>query len=72
MTRDEFTTDFLRGMRYVLQKHEREIEARRAAGGKPSVALDVANTMTDSAIVLLAEQLFDSLESMREEPSHAA
>lgn len=69
MTRDAFTTEFLRGMRFVLQKHEREVLARRES--KAPLAIAAANTNTDAAIQQLADHVFDGLESIAGETSDA-
>ena len=67
MTRDDFTTEFARGMRFVLQKHEREIEARAVYHGvnangiiSAKAALEHATTMTDAAIQQVADHCFDA------------
>lgn len=76
MTRDEFTTGFLSRMRFVLQKHEREVLARGAYDPNATpitqrAALEMANMNTDAAIILLADDLYDALEDMREGAEHA-
>jgi hypothetical protein len=67
MTRDEFSAEFATGLRFVLQKHEREVVARVAAN-RPTRdladirALEHANKMTDAAIQQLADSVFDAIE----------
>lgn len=79
MTRDEFTTEFTRAIRFVLQKHERETEARadqRSEGGagwnqRVDAALAAANTNLDAAIGQLADHVYDALEQSERHPEDA-
>jgi hypothetical protein len=59
LTRDEFTTGFAQRLRFVLQKHEREMAAR--AGG--NIPMCVVNANLDAAITELADFVFDVFES---------
>lgn len=58
MTRDEFTAGIVQRLRFVLQKHEREMAAR--VGG--NIPMCVANTNLDAAMIELADFVFDALE----------
>lgn len=68
MTRDEFGKEFVRGMRFVIQKHDRVNEARvsmLARGSAYYEKLDqynAAQVSLDAAIEQLADHIFDALE----------
>lgn len=67
MTRAEFTTEFQRGMRFVLQKHEREMRARSnvlTPEGPSARALEHATTNLDAAIDQVADHVFDAMEQV--------
>jgi hypothetical protein len=70
MTRDDFSKEFIRSMRYVIQKHDRADEALRMlrkVGTTPSREQAYANaqTMLDGALLQLADHLYDALEAMK-------
>ncbi|MES2359992.1 MAG: hypothetical protein V4529_16755 [Gemmatimonadota bacterium] len=67
MSRDQFTAEFARGMRYILQKHDRAMAARPYA----ATAYEEAQTNLDGAIQQLADHLFDSLEAIKQEAIEA-
>lgn len=58
IARAEFTAAFAERLRFVLQKHQREIQASAAGGG----ALRTAELNVDAAINELADFVFDTLE----------
>lgn len=65
MNRDIFGTEFVRGMRFVLQKHEREIAARcaRQSGATPmrEDAYAEAQNNLDAALIQLGDHLYDAI-----------
>jgi hypothetical protein len=69
MTRAEFTTEFQRGMRFVIQKHDRVRVAEhqlRDQGTNPmrERAYAVAQTNLDAAIDQVADHVFDAMEQV--------
>lgn len=58
ISRADFTAAFAQRVRFMLQKHERETQAR-AAGGGP---LRTAEVNLDAAISELADYVYDALE----------
>lgn len=71
MTRAEFAVEFTRGLRFVLQKHEREMQARSvyfsvSPSGISSAqkSLEHATTMTDAAIDQFSDHIFDAIETL--------
>jgi hypothetical protein len=59
MTRDAFGHEFARRLRFVLQKHEREMAIRDT--NRP-LALVEANLNLDAAIAELSDFVFDVLD----------
>lgn len=69
MTREQFTAEFRRGMRFVIQKHDRvcEVSTRlREHGSTPARerAYAEAQTNLDAAIDQVADHVFDALEQL--------
>lgn len=64
MTRAQFITDYVSGMRNVVQKFERMLAARTAAQlyGAPEIQQGLANAMNDLESTLLetADHLYDA------------
>lgn len=71
MTRDDFGREFMRAMRFVIQKHDRAIAAQAdiARMGRRrglQAAYDEAQTNLDAAILQLSDHVYDAMEQMTE------
>lgn len=72
MTREEFSTEFVRGMRFLIQKHDRvnAMLGQTALDGTDAqrrLRVDVAQINLDAAIVQLADHVYDALAAVHSE-----